>query len=405
MADNKNKKLKFGTIQKQVFAEQRKFRYSDDVKGGIAYYGVYNDLPDRYLKLLDDSPTHYVATEGTVRFIQANGLTTASGELPMLGPMDGQGQRMPGINTLQETWSELFEKIAWDFKVLGGFAIEVIWNRDRSAIAELYHIPFKDVRAEEKNYRGLIENWYVSNRWNKIKTPNDDTVRLPIFNANKRADEPKQILVVKAHNPNSEYYPEPDYKGGLSAILIEKLVALFKVKYINSAIATSLIIQTFGNFTDDSWTDLMRNINSLQGANNAGDVPVFNSASAADAIQFTTNTSSKAVAETYNTWIDYAKDDIYGVHSISAQEAFGSDSDEAWLGADNVMEKFQLFLNTKIRSFQMPILNGLNKIGAWMGVEDFSIEPMELFEGLQTNVEPITPETDGTSTPPVGEQA
>ena len=400
MADNtKNKKLHFGSVQKQIFSEQRKYRYSDDIKGGIAYYGIYNDLPDRYLKLLDDSPTHYVATEGTVRFIQANGLTVTTGELPRLG-FNGTA----GVNTLQETWDELFEKIAWDYKILQGFAIEVIWNRDRSGIAELYHIPFKDVRAEERNYRGLIENWYVSNRWNKIKTPNNDTVRLPVFNPARREQEPKQILVIKAHNPNSEYYPEPDYEGGLAAILNEQLVSQFKTKYISSAIATSLIIQTFGNFTDEAWDDMMRNINSLQGANNAGDVPVFNSASADDAIQFTTNTSSKAVAETYNTWIDYAREDIYGVHGVSCREAFGSDSDEAWLGADNVLEKFQLFINTKIRSFQMPILLGLNKLSEWLGVDSFEIIPMNLFEGLEREqTEPITPETDGSSTTTISE--
>ena len=402
--ENKPQKKHFGAIKKQMFSEMRRFTYSDDIKQGIAYYGVYNDLPDRYLRLLDDSPSHYVATEGTVRFIQANGLTTTSGELPRLGSINNDGTRTEGINTVQETWDELLEKIAWDFKILGGFAIEVIWNRDRSAIAELYHVPFKDIRAEEKNYRGQIESWYVSNRWKRIKTPQPDTLKLPIFNPNKREQQPRQILVVRAHNVNSEYYPEPDYKGGLGAILIEKLVAQFKVKYINSAISTSLIIQTFGNFSDGDWDDLLRNINSLQGANNAGDVPVFNSASSDDAIQFTTNTSSRGVAETYNTWIDYAHDDIYGVHQISCPEAFGQESDSAWLGSDNVLEKFQLFVNTKIRSFQMPILNGFNKLAPWLGVEEFSIIPMDLFEGLQrTEEQPVTPQTNGDSTTTIRE--
>ena len=383
-------KQKFGAVQKQIFAEQKKYNYSDDIKQGIAYYGIYNDLPDRYIKLLDDSATHYVATEGTVRFMQGNGLTTASGELPKLGPMDSSGERLEGANTLQETWNELFEKICWDYKILNGFAIEVIWNRDRSGIAELYHIPFKDVRAEEKNYRGLIENWYVSNKWKRIKTPNKDTQKLPVFNPAKRQEEPRQILVVKAHNPNSEYYPEPDYRGGLEAILIEKLVAEFKVKYITSAISTSLIIQTFGNFTDDSWDELMREINRLQGAGNAGEVPVFNAASKDDAIQFTTNTSSKGVAETYNTWIDYAQEEIFSVHNITCTEAFGRDIDSAWLGSDNVIEKFQLFLNTKIKSFQMPMLNGLNKLGLWFGSDEFEVIPTDLFEGLDREVQPIT---------------
>ena len=239
----KTHKAHFGALEKQVFAEQKKFNYSDDVRNGIANYGIFNDLPDRYLKLTDDSPTHKVSVDGTIRFMLANGLTSSTGELPRLGAIGPDGLRVEGVNTLQETWNELFEKIATDYKILNGFAIEVIWSKDRTQIAELYHVPFKDIRAEEKNYRGQIENWYISNRWKKIKKPNKNTQKLPVFNPSKRQEQPKQLLVIKAHNPNSEYYPEPDYKGGLSAILIEKLVAQFKVKYINSAIATSLIIQ------------------------------------------------------------------------------------------------------------------------------------------------------------------
>ena len=46
----------------------------------------------------------------------------------------------------KETMHELVKKLAFDFKLQGAFAINVIWSQDRTQIAEIYHVPVEKIR-------------------------------------------------------------------------------------------------------------------------------------------------------------------------------------------------------------------------------------------------------------------
>ena len=46
-----------------------------------------------------------------------------------------------------ETLQEVMDKIAFDLKLQGAYALNVIWSKDRQTIAEIYHIPVEKVRA------------------------------------------------------------------------------------------------------------------------------------------------------------------------------------------------------------------------------------------------------------------
>ena len=39
-----------------------------------------------------------------------------------------------------ETLHEVLKKLAFDFKLQGAFALNVVWSHDRSRISEIYHI-------------------------------------------------------------------------------------------------------------------------------------------------------------------------------------------------------------------------------------------------------------------------
>ena len=288
------------SLNKQDFSTLRRYNYSDDVKNGIAYYGKNNDLPQKYLNLLDDSAQnsvsstwHSTAMEAIVRYVQGDGLATSNdSELPL-------------ANNFGQTLQEVFEPAVWDYKLYGGFSLEVIWNNEsiiggEPKIAEIYHIPWKDLRAKEKNYRGIIEGWYVSNRWtkgaNRAKSPKDENVEyIPTFNPKAAsyqendlgdvviAAQPKQLLVVKRHNPASEYYPEPDYKGALEDIMIDSHSRQFKVNKLRNDIGCNLIIQIIGEMEPEMFAEISNDVQEqYQGAIKAGTPMILNAATAAE---------------------------------------------------------------------------------------------------------------------------
>ena len=401
------------SLNKQDFSTLRRYNYSDDVKNGIAYYGKNNDLPQKYLNLLDDSAQnsvsstwHSTAMEAIVRYVQGDGLATSNdSELPL-------------ANDFGQTLQEVFEPAVWDYKLYGGFSLEVIWNNEsiiggEPKIAEIYHIPWKDLRAKEKNYRGVIEGWYVSNRWtkgaNRAKSPKDENVEyIPRFNPKAAsyqendlgdvviAAQPKQLLVVKRHNPASEYYPEPDYKGALEDIMIDSHSRQFKVNKLRNDIGCNLIIQIIGEMEAEMFAEISNDVQEqYQGAIKAGTPMILNAATAADAHQFIQPTNQKGSAETYNSYSDDARIRILAAHGIS-REILDVDDSSSLFG-DNKREKYQTFLNTTIRDLQMPMLSGFNKLMPyWVGEGiDLQINPIDIFAGEfgpQSNI--VDEETD-----------
>ena len=392
-----------------------KYSYSDDVKNGLAYYGKHNDLPQKYLSLLDDSSAnstsstwHSIACEQVVKYVQGDGIVLSDGTIPT-----------KFANNYGETYTDVFEACAWDYKLYGGFALEVIWDVGTVTgrapkIAEIYQIPFKDIRAKEKNYRGKIKGWYVSGQWKRFKNAHTDpqiSEYIPSFNPNAASyveDEvngviqeaqPKQILVVKRHNPASEYYPEPDYKGALIDIVIDSTIRIFKLNKTNHDVAMNLIVQFIGEMDETTYEELAKDFEQqYQGAVNAGTPVLMNAATGADAHQFTTPNNAKGNAETYNSYIEDAQQRILSSHGITFKEIVGIDGGES-LFADQKREKYATFLNTTIRDIQMPMLRGFNRLASYIfdNGEQFDITAIDLLKGYTATSTGLDPDPNETT--------
>ncbi len=399
----------------------KKFTNTDDVKNGIAYYGQTNDLPRKYLALLDDSKQdstsstwHSICVDAITRFIEGDGMSSTSGEVPS------------SVNSYGETLNDILSKVASDFKILGGFALEVIWTTGTVAgtsetpeISDVYAIPFKDIRAAESDYRGMIPGWYISSNWKKYRTVEDPNVEfIPSFNPTKvtnqdsdgntiriyrdnetmdRPPEPKQILVVTRHNPNSQYYPEPDYKGALTDIFIDSLVRDFKFNKMNIDIATGLIFDIPGEIDDDIYDEVVTDFEThYQSTDNVRPM-LYNSPGGGDRLNVIQVTNSKGHAETYNSYVDDSRQRILSSHGITFSEIVGIDDGKSIFG-DQKAEKYQTWLNTTIRALQMPILRGFNKLAPYLlgNGDTFTIDPIDIFEGTPlsgtTPPEPVNPE-------------
>jgi hypothetical protein len=120
---------------------------------GFVQYGIYNDFPEYLIYLFNNSAINNTAIHATVDAIVGEGLVC------------DQTNLLDEANSEGESWNDIFKKISLDYKLYGGFALEVIWSKDRSRIAEIYHIDFSWLRAKEKNERGKIPGYYISDEW------------------------------------------------------------------------------------------------------------------------------------------------------------------------------------------------------------------------------------------------
>ena len=140
--------------------------YNDD----FVAYGEDNDyftyLIDRY----NGSPTNNAAINGISEMIYGRGLDATDSR-----EKDAEYQQMKELLK-----KNVIKRICHDYKMMGQAALQVIYTKDRSKIAQVEYIPVETLRAEKCNSKGEIEAYYYHSNWAEAKT-NDKLKRIPAF--------------------------------------------------------------------------------------------------------------------------------------------------------------------------------------------------------------------------------
>lgn len=142
-----------------------------------------------------------------------------------------------------ETLDEVIKKIAFDFKLQGAFALNIVWSQDRTQIAEIYHLGVDKIRAEKPNELGRVEAYYISSDWGNVRK--NKPYRVPAFNTNDRTSA-NQILYTGIYSPNMNAYYTPDYVAANNWALVDQRVAEFHLNNISNGFAGSFLI-SFAN--------------------------------------------------------------------------------------------------------------------------------------------------------------
>ena len=142
-----------------------------------------------------------------------------------------------------ETLHELIKKVSFDFKLQGAFALNIVWSKDRTQIAEIYHVPVEKIRVEKPNELGKVNGYYVSADWSN--TRQNKPYRVPAFNINDKTSA-NQILYSGLYSPNMNSYYTPDYLAGNNWSLIDQKVSEFHLNNISNGFSGSYFI-SFAN--------------------------------------------------------------------------------------------------------------------------------------------------------------
>jgi hypothetical protein len=345
-----NKKISFSNIQRDSYAKRHSHE-SRDKK--FIKWGDNNLFPDYLIELYSHSSIHAACVNAIVEAIRGEGLITQNESI------------LDSANKSGESLTDIYNKIALDAKLFGGFAIEVIWSRDRTRIAEIYHIDFSFIRAKEKDYRGKCPGYYIFNDWKRSYTISsrinlDDVPYLPVFNPAKKAEEPKQIFVHMPYTPGREYYPNPDYIGATKVIDLDQEIDNFHINNIKNGLAPSLSITTFTNATDDERMAIEQMLKQqYQGTNNTGNLMYIDVDSPENAPIITPIPQNGA--DGYYTSInDMVSQKILTAHRITSPALLGI-KENTGLGnnAEEIETAYRLFLNVVVLPYQQKILSDL----------------------------------------------
>ena len=273
-------------------------------------------------------------------------------------------------------------RLAYDLKLMGQCAIQVIYSKDRKKVAQIEHMPIETLRAEKCNEKGDIEGYYYWKDWEKIR-PSDKPLRIPAFGT---SNESIEILYVKPYRSGYYYYSPVDYQGGLQYAELEEEVSNFHLNNILNGMSPSMLIN-FNNGTPNAEERRLieqRIYNKFSGSSNAGKfILAFN-----DNAESAASIEPVQLSDAHNQYQFLSEEStkkIMVAHRVVSPMLLGI-KDQSGLGnnADELKTASTLMDNTVIRPFQNLLIDAFDKILAFNGISLHlyfkTLQPLEFTE-------------------------
>jgi hypothetical protein len=260
-----------------------------------------------------------------------------------------------------ESLHEVLKKVSFDFKLQGAFALNVVWSKDRTQIAEVYHVDVSKIRCARPDEFGKTKGYYISADWSN--TRQNKPYYVPAFNVNDRTSA-NQIMYSGLYSPNMNSYFTPDWVSCANWSLIDGRISEYHLNNISNGFAGSFMI-SFANGVptqeerfqiEQSLTDkFCSETNSgkfvLSFSDDKTRTPEIQAISPSD------------LDKQYLALQELLTQNILSGHRVTSPMLMGIKSDTG-LGnnADELNSAGNFYLNTVVKPFQDQIVKQLRKI-------------------------------------------
>ncbi|RAH17323.1 MAG: hypothetical protein CMB58_000435 [Methanobacteriota archaeon] len=260
-----------------------------------------------------------------------------------------------------ESLHEVIKKLAFDFKLQGAFALNIVWSKDRTQIAEIYHVDVSKVRCARPDEFGKTKGYYISADWSN--TRQNKPYYVSCFNVNDRTSA-NQIMYSGLYSPNMNSYYTPDWVSCTNWSLIDSRISEYHLNNISSGFSGSFMINfSNGIPTQEERFQIEQSITEkFTSQNNAGKfvltfsddktrTPEVNAISPAD------------LDKQYLALQELLTQNILSGHRVTSPMLMGIKNDTG-LGSnvDELNSAANFYLNTVVKPFQDQIVKQLRKI-------------------------------------------
>ena len=337
----------------------------------------FDGLIENYL----GSPTNSCCINGITEMIYGRGLdATDSAEKP---------EMYAKMKLLLK--SREMRRVVSDYKLLGQAAVQVIYNKQKTAITKVLHFPMETLRAE-KAKNGRIEAYYYYHKWSELK-PGDNPKRIPTF-GNGSKSELIELYIFKPYKSGFYYYAPVDYNGCLQYCDLEEEVANYHINNIQNGLQPSLLVNFNNGVPNEETQELIerRIYEKFSGSSNAGKFILTFNESAEDQASIDPIHLPDAHAQ-YQFLADESREKIMLGHRIVSPILLGiKDNTGFGNNAEELRTASIIMDNMVIRPFQQQIIDGLDEIlafnGIYLNLYFITLQPIEFTEldNIETRV-------------------
>tara|TARA_R110000803_G_scaffold13153_6_gene37179 strand:+ start:3336 stop:5087 length:1752 start_codon:yes stop_codon:yes gene_type:complete len=335
----------------------------------------YQYLIDRY----NGSATNNAIINGVCELIYGKGI----------GATDANRRPEQYAQMISMFSKHCLRRVVFDLKAMGQAAFQVIYNDDKTSIAQVEHFPIETLRYEKMNDDGDIEAYWYSKDWSQIRKKGYEPERIPAYGYGATGEK-LEIYCIKPYRAGYYYYSPVDYQGALPYAQLEEEVANFHLNSIRSGLSPSMLINFNNGIPSEEERELIerRIIEKFSGTSNAGKfILAFNDnkemAASIDPVQLSD------AAEQYQFLSEESTQKLMVGHRITSPMLLGiKDSSGLGSNADEIKTASLLFQNTVIRSTQEMILDAMDDLLAFndisLNLYFKTLQPLEFidYEGL-----------------------
>jgi len=347
----------------------------DDRKDWVLYL-TGDDRQDYFESLIEKylgSPTNARCINGISDMIYGRGLdATDSAEKP---------QQYAQMKLMVKP--TCMRKLVNDYKLLGQGAVQVIYNKTKTAVSKIVHFPMETLRAE-KAKDGKIKAYYYHPKWSDIKM-SDNPKRIPTFGNGGKGDL-IELYVFKPYKSGFYYYAPVDYNGCLQYAELEEEVANYHINNIQNGLQPSLMVNFNNGIPNEETQELIERklIEKFGGSSNAGKFVLNFNENSDDAATIEPIHLPDAHAQ-YQFFSDEAREKIMLGHGIVSPILLGiKDNTGFGNNAEELRTASILMDNIVIRPFQQAIIEGLNDIlsfnNIFLNLYFITLQPIEFTE-------------------------
>lgn len=345
--------LKFDQVPLPIYKE---------VKGkDYIYYGEKNDYPNYLLRLYNNSAKHNAIVTGKVDYICGNGWEVSTDD--ELAKAQAYSM-MDKVNKHGESLDEITKKISTDMTIFGGYYLQVIWSKDKTKIAELYHIDYYKVRTNADNSEFYVGDDWIKGDYVNAK-PKYETY--PAFDPERKVGS--QILYFKEYRAGDNIYSLPDYRGAINYVELDISISEYHLNTINNGMFSSKLINlNNGKVSDEEQEAIEQQFkDKFSGSKNAGKFLISFNDSGENAPSVI-DLSGTELDKHFDLLNKTVQQEVFTGHKVTSPMLFGVKTEGQLGGRAELREASELFQNTYINAKQKAIEAIINYLYGFNGV-------------------------------------
>lgn len=323
----------------------------EDSKKGFWIWGLNNDYPQYLDSLYKDVATLHSIIEGTIDFVV--------GDKVEIDDIVWNVQ----VNDKGDTIEDLCTDLTRDYLKYGGFAINVIRNKEGN-VGGMYYIPLERLRFNETR-----TEFYYSRHWEKSIGRVKYTM-YPKFDP--QGKELNSIFVYT--NNRTDVYPAPKWGASTKAAEIERQVNDYHLNSIANGFSASYLISMNNGIPSEAEADEIEEnmIEKFTGSGNGGRL-VINFANDKEHSAELTKLEVDDAGERYKSLIERTKNELFTAFRATPN-LFGL-STATGFSTEEYLEAFRLYNRTAVRPIQNILIRVINYItGKNLVITPFSLE-------------------------------